>query len=1117
MLFTWLITFPTAAVRRILWMLPGLLVAGLATGCGRGSSPAVDDFQKLSAQGRGFYDSGEPAKAVDAFRRAVDLMPTHPDARQNLANALLRANDPAGAVTQANELIRMNQNLGAAHFLLGAALLRQGKAEAALTELQISKDIDRTVNATSYLLGRAHFELGHFEDAATLFDEVLQFETNHPSAYYNLSQALTRLGRADEAARALESHRALLSQRGGASVDPSVVETCDHTKIRVPFRLDPPDPRGIPVAFVDATAATLGADSGRFSGPIGVIDIQSNGSSDLFVREGEAQFRLLLNSGGKLQAGPNAVAVTPGARYTRVLVGDLNRDRYEDIVVLGDRGLHAFRLATNGMMSDSTAFSNLRNQPAEEGLMADLDFTGNLDLVLLTPTNRSVRVLRNLGNMYFTNGTASSGFPVDTAGWLGLKTDDWNGDELNDFLLTGPGPTNVSRLLLKQRGGPLTNTVAPQEWPAGAVVAVGDFNNDLRQDLAVAGDTQMTVILNGFPKTATLALGGGTLRDLTILDYDNDGWLDLLGTTAAGLRLWRNTGDGKFQETTTASGLESLPKGRIESLATTDIDNDGDTDFVVSMESQGLKVFRNDGGNANLQLKLRLLGTRSNGSGLGLRIELTSGNWRALRTVHHLPVEIGVGKRDKIDALNVRWFDTMSTDIDTPVQQGQQVALVELVRPTGSCPYLYRWDGERFVFVTDLLGGAPVGLPAAEGWYIEADPDELAWIGDAQDFKPRNGYYTVQVTEELREVLYLDEAKMVVVDHPPEVEVHPTDKLVPGRPFAPTDLVALRNRRPLRRALNLAGTEVTAALQSADQIMVSPLKLRPPQQRGHAEPHGVELEFEGMDVSQPLALAMTGWLRFGGGMANIAASRDPDLPFPFPRLEAETAAGWTPVDVTVGAPCGKTKTIVVDLAGKLPTGTRRLRLSTSFEIHWDRIALFERVDLATAGVSVRRQAPDRTDLHWRGYSEFKDLPWTQPLTPDYDQVRAWPDWRITPTGWCTRYGPVDELIAKRDGGLALLNGGDELTLEFAADALPPLPEGRRRSFFLFTVGWDKDADFHVVLGDRVEPLPWEGMNDQRYGREIRPEHPGDVLNRRYNTRWVGPMAQVRRRGPGGVE
>ncbi|MCC6234485.1 MAG: VCBS repeat-containing protein [Verrucomicrobiales bacterium] len=1092
-----------------------VVVAGalVISGCGRQEGGATvggsaeDEFQKLSVQGRSLYDSGEATRAVPVLERALALQPAHPDARLNLANALLRANNPTGAVMQAQELVRMNQNLAPAHFLLGAASLRLGQAEAAATALQVAKDADRTVNAVSYLLGRAHYDLGHFEDAVALFDEVLQFETNHPAANYNLSQALTRLGRTDEAARALESHRAVLAQRGGASVEPATLEACAHTEIRVPFRLEQPAREGVAVAFTEATAQFFGDTATRFSAPMAVIDIRHDGTNDLMVREGDASFRLLIQEAGRFQPARDAVAVSSNATYHKVLVGDLNRDRYEDIVVLGDRGLHAFRLATNGLMTDSTAFSNLRQQPAVDGMMADLDFTGNLDLVLVTPTNRSLRILRNLGNMYFTNATMSSGLPQDLAGVAALVTDDWNGDELNDLFLGTAGA--APRLFPKQRGGAFTNVPPTEAWPACTAFAVGDFNNDLRQDLVLAGGGQLTVILNGFEKHLTLPLSA-PLHDFTLVDFDNDGWLDILGVSDTGCRAWRNLGEGGLKDVTVALGFDRLPPMRLVSVLAADLDSDCDTDLVLAVDGGGLRVLRNDGGSANRQVKLRLLGTRSNASGLGLRIELVAGNWRALRTVHQLPVEIGIGRHDKIDTLNVRWFDTMSTDVDTPVTRCEQLSLVELVRPTGSCPYLYRWDGEQFTFVTDLLGAAPVGLPVAERRYIEADPDELAWIGDERQFRPRNGAYAVQITEELREVLYLDEAKLVVVDHPMDVEVHPTDKLVPGRPFPPTDLAFLHHRQPLRGATNLAGQDVTRALQEIDQAMVSPLRLRPDQQRGYAEPHGMVMDFGPLDRSRPWVLALTGWLRFGGGMANMAASRDPSVPFPFPILEAETPQGWVPVDVTAGAPCGKTKTILVDLAGRLPEGTTRLRLTAGFEIHWDRAAMFERVP-DTVAHQITRLAPDRTDLQWRGYSEFRDLPWTQPLTPDHGKVRAWPDWRITPSGWCTRYGAVDELIAQRDGGLALINGGDALTLEFEASRLPEKPAGQRRSFFLFTVGWDKDADFHVVQGDRVEPLPWEGMDDQQYGTQVRPPHPGDALNQRYNTRWVGPVAQLRKR------
>lgn len=264
------------------------------------------------------------------------------------------------------------------------------------------------------------------------------------------------------------------------------------------------------------------------------------------------------------------------------------------------------------------------------------------------------------------------------------------------------------------------------------------------------------------------------------------------------------------------------------------------------------------------------------------------------------------------------------------------------------------------------------------------------------------------------------------------------------------------------------------------------------------------LDFGPLPVNQPLVLVLNGWLRFGGGMANVAASLDPNLPFPFPMLEAELPDGsWKKLEVDVGAPCGKTKTILVDLAGKLPPGSRRFRLTTAFEIYWDSAELCERV--AADQNKQYTVSPAHTDLHWRGFSEFLPLPDCLPLTPDYEKIQSTPPWRRTPSGWCTRYGEVNELVQKSDDALVLLNGGDELSLAFPAGKLPPKPAGMVRDFFLHAVGWDKDADFHVGQGWLVEPLPFHGMDDQAYGHQIRPPNLKDDWIQKYNTRWVGPL------------
>jgi hypothetical protein len=296
---------------------------------------------------------------------------------------------------------------------------------------------------------------------------------------------------------------------------------------------------------------------------------------------------------------------------------------------------------------------------------------------------------------------------------------------------------------------------------------------------------------------------------------------------------------------------------------------------------------------------------------------------------------------------------------------------------------------------------------------------------------------------------------------------------------------------------------VTELLRQADNKSVSPVRLRPEPLRGLAEPYAITLDFGLLDVERPLMLGITAWLRFGGALANVAGSLDPELPFPFPTLEVETAPGtFEPVDVVVGTPAGKTKRMLVDLAGKLPRGSRRLRLATAYELHWDQIVLFEKA--ASPDTRITRLDPDTATLYWRGFSDFEDLPWFRPLTPVFDRVRPQPLWRITPMGWHTRYGDVRELVRHRDNALALLNGGDALTLKFSDDRLPPKPEGHRRTFFLYSSGWDKDSDFHCAKGWLVDPIPWHGMDDQRYGQEPRPVIDGDWW-KSYNTRWVGPM------------
>jgi hypothetical protein len=89
-----------------------------------------------------------------------------------------------------------------------------------------------------------------------------------------------------------------------------------------------------------------------------------------------------------------------------------------------------------------------------------------------------------------------------------------------------------------------------------------------------------------------------------------------------------------------------------------------------------------------------------------------------------------------------------------------------------------------------------------------------------------------------------------------------------------------------------------------------------------------------------------------------------------------------------------------------------------------------------------------------------------------------------------------------------MKSGDGVRLEFDATGLPRLPPGWTRDFVLELDGWDKDADRNTVAGQTVEPLPFHGMDDARYG-DPGQTYPDDEASRRFREKYL-----TREGGPG---
>ena len=200
---------------------------------------------------------------------------------------------------------------------------------------------------------------------------------------------------------------------------------------------------------------------------------------------------------------------------------------------------------------------------------------------------------------------------------------------------------------------------------------------------------------------------------------------------------------------------------------------------------------------------------------------------------------------------------------------------------------------------------------------------------------------------------------------------------------------------------------------------------------------------------------------------------------------------------------GRDKMVIANLSGKFLTpNDRRVRIRTNMQIYWDHIFF------STGKVNTTAKMEDlkmvAAQLNYRGYSASynKGGPYG-PQWFDYYHITKGQKWRDL-TGNYTRYGNVLPLLQKADDKYIIADGGDELTINFDAMHLTPLPKGWTRDFLIYSEGWVKDGDLNTAYGQTVAPLPFHAMPSYPYGKNSM--YPSDKAHReyqqKYNTRKV---------------
>ena len=1065
-----------------LWLLLLLSWSGAIAGL---TAQAAEDFARLMNLGKAQLENRTSAKAIESFTAALKLEPDSAAAWRNLARARMPANENEEALKLLERARSFEKDSAATSYLAGLACLHRSHFEEAVPFLEEAVRLDVATPALRFQLANAYQLARQHDKAITQLRETVRLDPLHATAHFKLGAYALQAGDQAEFERRQQEFGRLRKLFGEESRTPAALERCLYTQPEAapgpPPRPSPP----IPVRFTDATGEVFPDEATRAATAAAVIDVSTNGAISLFVVDAQGRAGLLTwGPKGKFVRTSVTPALAGRPVFHQCIAGDFFDDAptgakfdpeihaQNDVFLVGSNGVCLLKRTGPASFEDVTERAGLAGVRGWRAQWVDYDHDGDLDLLIATEAG--LQLWQNNGDGTFTNVTKQAGLDGASSA-TDVAAVDFDSNVAIDLVAArGSQPTLV---YMNQRGGRFARMPEPPgPGPPARRVLADDLDNDGNPDVVLVAETQALLIFGQRAERKQFDLSSLQQPVAALLDFDNDGWLDLCvagakaGAAAQGaVRLWRNAGTSEWSDVSKPAGLNSLELAPVREIIPADFDADGDTDLMLVTTTGRLVFLRNNGGNTNQQLKLRLVGTKTNPSGLGTRLEVRAGEFRAMRLVSALPVEIGVGRHAQLDSVQTVWVNgVVDNRIDVAVKPAP-LTIVEKNVAAGSCPYLYAWDGRRFRFVTDLLGNSPLGLSLRRGLVLAADPDEFVVVGTEKGFRPRLGFYELEVTEELREVLYLDHARLVAVDHAPEVEVHSTDKLGPP-PFPASELWALHSPKPPRRAVGDDGVDRTAAVRAIDGVFAPPGAPLPPPLRGVCQPLALTLDFGPLDPTRPLVLALTGWIQYGDASVNIAASQSPSLPVIPPKLEVETVGGtWQPLDVVVGMPAGKNKTILCDLAGKLPSGARRLRLTTTFELRWDRIALFERG--SAADLRQHDLLPSGAELRWRGFSEIKSRAPGHPQTPDYDKVSDRPPWRTTPQGWCTRYGDVLELVKARDERLVLVNAGDALRLRFDARALPPVPKGLVRTFFFHSVGWDKDADYNVVEGGSVEPLP----------------------------------------------
>jgi tetratricopeptide (TPR) repeat protein len=1072
-------------------------------------------------------------EAKASLEEALKQDPKSPNAWYGLGMLAKNTGDAPAAIDAFEHVIEIDANDADTWYFLGTAYVQAKQFPQAIDAFDHALKLNPLHASAEFGLSRAYQQSGDVDHAREHLKKFQYITQNKIGAPMSLAY-----GEQGQYSRTVESPSAVLKAPA-----PIKVRFVDVTK-----------EAGL---TTNASIPDRRTDWEMFGRGACFLDYDGDGKPDVYLADagkggGQALYHNL--GGGKFEDVTRRAGLDPAFHAVSCTVGDYDNDGATDLVVNRGNDVLLLHNEKDGTFKDVTESAGITSEGFNLGLaFVDYDHDGDIDLFvnhsrLERPSGLSGYRLessdtmwRNNGNGTFTNVTETLGVSGEgrslgnTTGAIGT---DYNNDRAVDLVVSGGDHPTIFEN--PREGRFKVREVLTLAMPRGAYgVAILDFDHDGWMDLAFTHGVAPGLTLwrnnhgKSFEQVKLPETNWVRAFGVAAFDYDNDGWVDLaaVGETAAGkgeVRLFRNLGPDGFKDVTTDVGLDKIHLDSPRAIITGDYDGDGATDLLITQNHGPAVLLRNEGGNQNHWLRLSLRGLNDNKSAIGTKVEVFSGGNRQKFEIYgsngylgqnSTDIVVGLGDSKEADIVRMLWPTGVLQD-EIQVAGDQVKNYLEIDRRGSSCPTLFVWNGERYEFVADMLGAGVVGHWVGPGQRDVPRPVEFIKInrgmirekeeradirpltsdvglnGSAKVRGPRSdgGLLSFRFMEPLEEAVYLDQVRLLAIDHPDNVEVYPNEYFASNPPYPPFKVVVSRDARPPAGAWDEHGHDVLPDLLAHRYFGDFELT----QFAGFAKPHTLALDLGDAYRGGPLWLLLHGEVEYFTANSMYAASQA-GLEAMSPYVEALGDNGqWKRVIDDMGFPAGGPRTMTADLTGKLPVGTRKIRFTTNLQVYWDSI-LINRTEQSAATEIPRPAGKNaglrddanrqsirltpvplvRADLEFHGYPlkiEGKPAGNVQYV---YEKASATGPY-TRPSGTYTRYGDVLPLLTATDDKLAVFGSGDEVQLDFDPSNLPALPKDWVRDYFFAANGYEKDMDFYAAEGNYVAPLPFLSMGEYPY-------------------------------------